>query len=87
MPEPKPRKRKQRDYLGPYACPACAHPSTTVAYTQTTKYGRFLKRQRLCPSCGHKFFTYEVEAIPWGKGKGTIPLIPATMNDRLEFDG
>jgi transcriptional repressor NrdR len=39
-------------------CPSCSRP-TRVAETRSARGGRAVRRRRHCPSCGHRFTTFE----------------------------
>ena len=46
-------------------CPKCGVEDTKVVDSRPFEDGRCIRRRRVCPSCGNKFFTYETaESTP-----------------------
>ncbi len=40
-------------------CPNCNHPDTHVIDSRSKREGKEIRRRRACPSCEHRFTTYE----------------------------
>ncbi len=40
-------------------CPRCAHSETNVIDSRVVREGKQVRRRRACPSCGHRFTSYE----------------------------
>jgi transcriptional repressor NrdR len=52
-------------YPGIVHCPACRALDTRVVDSRTAEEGAAVRRRRQCPSCGHRFTTFErVDHVP-----------------------
>ena len=49
-------------YSAGYSCPQCGGARTDVKDSRPRGEAGGIRRRRLCPSCGHRFTTWEVQA-------------------------
>jgi transcriptional repressor NrdR len=60
-------------------CPFCTHPDSRVIDSREAQDGAVIRRRRECPSCEHRFTTYE-------KAEALLPAIVKKDGRREPFD-
>lgn len=51
-------------------CPFCRHEDSRVVDSRSSEDGTYIKRRRLCPSCGKRFSTMETTSLTVVKRSG-----------------
>ncbi|GIU85443.1 MAG: transcriptional repressor NrdR [Acidimicrobiales bacterium] len=65
-------------------CPVCGHADSRVIDSRVVEEGKAIRRRRSCPSCGHRFTTFErvEKALP--KVRKSSGVIEPFMVEKVE---